>query len=133
MPKAAPDTTDESPSNSLEAASDSADQEFTDDDVGTTVTSCSTYIGFLVLDEDDQPVSDEKYRLVLPDGSVREGTLGSDGRIYVESIPPGSCRLSFSRMLAHGVPEDEVKRSWEWDAAQGQIPPAEASGNGGGS
>lgn len=115
-------TPDESSADSLKAAADTADQEFSDDEVGATAISCSTYIEILVLDEDDQPVSGEKYRLVLSNGSVDEGTLGDDGRIFVDSIPRGNCQLTLSRMLNHGVPTAEVKRSWNWDATQGAVP-----------
>jgi hypothetical protein len=113
---------DDSSADSLEAADDSADREFSYDEVGATAISCLTYIEILVLDEDDQPISGEKYKLQLSNGSVQEGTLGEDGRLYIDSIPRGTCRLTLARMLEHGVPAAEVKRSWDWDATQGEMP-----------
>jgi hypothetical protein len=38
--------------------------------------------------------------------------------------------LAAAKMLDYGVPEKEVKRSWEWDRGQGQIPPTAESGVG---
>ena len=108
--------------DALEAAAKSADQELGGGDVDSIMASCTTFIEIVVVDENDEPVADENYRLVLTDGSVREGVLGSDGRIFVDSILPGKCRLSFVQMLGHGVPEQEVERQWGWDNSPGQVP-----------
>jgi hypothetical protein len=54
-----------------------------------------TWIKIELVDEDRAAVAYEKYRLELPDGSVREGNLDANGRAGVEDIDPGTCRISF--------------------------------------
>lgn len=78
-----------------------------------------TDIEILLIDEDSNPVTNVSYKLVLSDGSVQSGELGSDGRIFVGSIPPGSCDIQFLEMLAFGVPQAEINRSWDWTSSQG--------------
>ena len=48
-----------------------------------------------MLDENGDPVPGERYILKLTDGSVREGTLGEDGRVRVTGIDPGNCVVTF--------------------------------------
>ena len=47
------------------------------------------------MGEDGEPITDVRYQLKLPDGSVQEGTLEADGLIRVEGIDAGQCELSF--------------------------------------
>jgi type VI secretion system secreted protein VgrG len=54
-----------------------------------------TWIEIVLKDADDQPVAGERYRVITPDGKVREGHLGSDGRARVEGIVPGECQVTF--------------------------------------
>jgi len=53
------------------------------------------WIEFIFKDPQGNPISGKKYRLILPDGSKEEGTLGSDGRIRKDGIDPGSCSVLF--------------------------------------
>ncbi len=55
----------------------------------------TTWVEIDVVDREDRPVSGRRYRLKLTDGSVREGTLGDDGRIRVSGIDPGDCEITF--------------------------------------
>lgn len=48
-----------------------------------------------VIDEDDNPVPDARFVLELPDGSMKRGTLGADGRARLSEIEPGTCKVSF--------------------------------------
>jgi len=54
-----------------------------------------TWIEIRLIDQNDQPVGDVRYRLKITDGSIRTGTLGSDGVLRVPGIDPGTCELSF--------------------------------------
>jgi hypothetical protein len=47
------------------------------------------WIEISLTDYTGAPVPDEKYELLMPDGSKREGTLDSDGRAREEKVPPG--------------------------------------------
>ncbi len=48
------------------------------------------WVGIELTDEEGKPLSDWRYKVSLPDGSEREGTLDSDGRAREHDIPPGS-------------------------------------------
>jgi hypothetical protein len=113
--------------DSLDAATTSADREFSANDAGSAVVSCRTFIEILVINEEGEPVTDQKYRLVLTDGSVQKGALGSDGRIFVDSIPRGDCTITFEPMIGYGVPEREAKRTWESEVAEGDFPAVDHS------
>jgi hypothetical protein len=56
-----------------------------------------TWITIRMLDEDDpaRPVPNVRYRIRLPDDTVREGTLNADGIAHFTGIDPGSCLLNF--------------------------------------
>ena len=43
---------------------------------------------------DDNPLANKKFKLFLPNGEVREGTLDSNGYAKVEKIPPGKLKIS---------------------------------------
>ena len=45
------------------------------------------------LYHDDEPVQGAKYTATLSDGSVREGTLDSFGRLRLDDIPPGPVKV----------------------------------------
>lgn len=79
----------------------------------------TTWIEIQVVDQDDHAVSKAKYKLVLTDGSTREGTLGSDGKILVYPIPPGTCDFMLLEMINCGVLDLQVDRSWDWQSSQG--------------
>ncbi len=79
----------------------------------------TTWIEIKVVDQDNHAVSKAKYKLVLTDGSKREGTLGSDGKILVYPIPPGTCDFMLLEMINCGVTDLQVDRSWDWQSSQG--------------
>lgn len=55
-----------------------------------------SWIEIELVDEDDQPVTGERYRITLPDGTtVAQGTTGSDGVARVSGIDPGTCKITF--------------------------------------
>ncbi len=56
-----------------------------------------TFIAIKLVDEDDPsvPVPFKRYRVVLPDGSTREGMLDQHGYALIDQIDPGECQVSF--------------------------------------
>lgn len=49
-----------------------------------------------LVGEDDGPIPGVKYELALPDGSIRTGSLDSDGRAELGSLTdPGDCKVCF--------------------------------------
>jgi hypothetical protein len=56
----------------------------------------TSWIAIRLVDEENQPVPGEKYRITLPDGeTVAQGTLDQNGAARLEGIPPGSCKITF--------------------------------------
>lgn len=52
------------------------------------------WIEVRIVDQDGRPAVGVRYRLVLSDGTTREGRTGEHGIIYVDEMPAGKCRLS---------------------------------------
>lgn len=46
----------------------------------------------------DQPIPNEKYELMLPDGTKREGKLDELGKAIEKDVPPGKCLISFPEL-----------------------------------
>jgi hypothetical protein len=54
---------------------------------------------FELVGEDGKGVALEKYRVTLPDGSVREGVTDGQGRIRIDGLESqGSCKISFPEL-----------------------------------
>lgn len=51
-----------------------------------------------LIDEEDQPVPGEKYKIELPDGSVAEGTLDEKGLARIDGIDSGTCKITFPEL-----------------------------------
>jgi len=52
-----------------------------------------------MVDDDDQPVANEAYRVELPDGMVIEGQLDAQGRALLTGIEDaGNCTVTFPRL-----------------------------------
>lgn len=52
-----------------------------------------TWIEIELTDMDGNPVPGERYRIKLPDGTVREGALDTNGRAYFGELDPGSAEI----------------------------------------
>lgn len=58
-----------------------------------------SWIEIELVDEEDQPVVGEAYKITLPDGeTVAEGTLDDRGFARVDGIEPGTCKITFPRL-----------------------------------
>lgn len=56
-----------------------------------------SWIEIELVDEDGKPVAGERYRVRLPDGTVKENFLDGRGFARIESPVPGNCQISFPR------------------------------------
>ena len=56
-----------------------------------------TWIAIELVDQDGEPVGGARYRVEVPNGAAREGTLDSKGYARIEGIEPGTCEVSFPR------------------------------------
>lgn len=54
-----------------------------------------TWIEIVLIGEDDEPISGERYVLVPPDGAPRTGLLDDAGRARIEGLTPGTCEVGF--------------------------------------
>lgn len=71
------------------------------------------WIEIELVGEDGKPIPDEEYKVVLPDGSVKEGQLDQNGWARVESKPAGEGEVSFPKL-------DEA--AWKFIEAVGSKP-----------
>lgn len=68
-------------------------------EVGSAVQKCPlVWIKIELVDEEDQPVPKEKYRIELPNGKPREGILDSKGFARIDGIDPGTCKITFPNL-----------------------------------
>ena len=61
-------------------------------------TEEKSWIEIEMVDEEDNPVASEKYKITLPDGKVAQGTLDNKGFARVEGIEPGTCQITFPKL-----------------------------------
>jgi type VI secretion system secreted protein VgrG len=55
-----------------------------------------SWIEIELVDEEDNPIPGEKYRITLPDGkTLAEGRLDDKGFARVDGIDPGTCKITF--------------------------------------
>lgn len=57
-----------------------------------------SWIEIEMVDEEDEPVPGEKYRITLPDETVAEGTLDGEGFARHDGIPKGNCKVTFPEL-----------------------------------
>jgi type VI secretion system secreted protein VgrG len=69
-----------------------------------------SWIEIELVDEEDNPVPGEKYRITLPNGKVAQGTLDHEGFARVEGIDPGTCQITFPEL---------DKEAWEFIESTG--------------
>ncbi len=52
-------------------------------------------ISLVTDDADQKPVPFKRYKITLPDSTVREGMLDQNGQAVVKDIDPGTCKVTF--------------------------------------
>jgi hypothetical protein len=80
----------------------------------------ATWIEVRLVDRQQKPVAGERYRIRLPDSSLREGTLDNDGRVRFDNIVGGQAEITFPNL---------DKRDWK--PAEGAAPGGSGSGGSG--
>ena len=69
-------------------------------DAGPAASDSTGWIELVLRDSEGRPRGDERYRLKLPDGQVKEGKLDASGVARVTEIPEGTCKVSFPELEA---------------------------------
>jgi hypothetical protein len=54
-----------------------------------------TWIEIELIDKYGKPVPNERFKLTLPDGTVKWGRLDNIGKARVERLQPGTCQVTF--------------------------------------
>jgi hypothetical protein len=62
---------------------------------GEAATKKTDWIEIKLVDQEGKPVPGEKYRVELPDGSIRQGVLNSEGVAWEGNLDPGTCKITF--------------------------------------
>jgi hypothetical protein len=60
----------------------------------------STWIEIELVDQDKEPVANERYIIETSDGRKIEGTTNASGRAREEGVKPGDCKVSFPDLEA---------------------------------
>ncbi|HWC96385.1 MAG TPA: hypothetical protein VG456_06545 [Candidatus Sulfopaludibacter sp.] len=78
---------------------------FPDSEVGGTVQPCpftkpvpTHWIEIELIDEDNAPVPLIRYRVKLPNSEIVHGYLDKHGRARIETIPGGTCEVTFPEL-----------------------------------
>lgn len=53
------------------------------------------WVEIVYRDDDEEPVANQKYKVMLPDGSERTGTLDDNGLAVEKGVPPGKIKITF--------------------------------------
>jgi hypothetical protein len=85
------------PPTVLGAVGDAAEIEPTAREPEAEAREEKTWIRIVLVDNGNprRPVPFKRYRIELPDGSVREGMLDENGAATLTGIDPGDCEVSF--------------------------------------
>ncbi|MHB1024433.1 MAG: type VI secretion system Vgr family protein [Desulfobacteria bacterium] len=57
-----------------------------------------SWIEIKLVDENNDPVPGERYRVEMPDGKIAEGSLDHNGYARVNRIKPGTCKVTFPKL-----------------------------------
>jgi hypothetical protein len=66
--------------------------------VTTPVAATADWIEVTLQDESGQSLAGNAFRIELADGSFRDGKLDDGGRVRLEGIPNGSCKVFFPEL-----------------------------------
>jgi hypothetical protein len=71
-------------------------------------------------DENGNPIADDEYKAILPDGQEKKGKTDSEGLIIIKEVPPGKVKVEFPS--DEDEDEEEEKEEEEKDAEEQNIP-----------
>jgi hypothetical protein len=62
----------------------------------------TAWLAVRVQRDDGARLAGVRYRVVLPDGLGREGTLDAEGQLRIDDLYSGECVVTFTELQAHG-------------------------------
>lgn len=57
-----------------------------------------SWIELELKDSDGEAVANEQYKVVCPDGTVKQGSTDGSGKARIDNIKPGLCKISFPNL-----------------------------------
>ncbi len=84
----------------------------------------ATWIEVELVNKDQHPMAGEKFRIRLPDSSLKEGALDKDGKVRFDNIVAGQAQITFPEIDAH---------EWAAGAAGGAAGDSDGPADSGGS
>ena len=57
-----------------------------------------SWIEIELVDEENNPVPGERFKVILPDETVCSGTLNEKGFYRIDGIDPGTCKITFPNL-----------------------------------
>lgn len=79
-------------------------------------TEEKTWIEIELVDTEGNPVPNERYWILLTDGTTREGRLDQNGRAYFGGLDPGECDVRFPDLDNEAVASPSEPRSIQFPA-----------------
>lgn len=58
----------------------------------------TSWVEIELVDEEGNPVGEQKYQVILMDGSKKEGVLDKNGYARVEGLAKGTCKITFPKL-----------------------------------
>lgn len=92
----------ESQRDALQSSGEAADANFPSQAPGSAVRSCKqqTWVEIQLVDQNGEPVANQSFELVLPDGSVVQDQTDAKGLAGVEGIDAGECEIRLPDLRA---------------------------------
>ena len=62
------------------------------------------WIEIVLQDDEGEPIPDEQYLLVDPDGAEHKGNLDKNGFVRIDGLSPGTCSVRFPKLYEKWQP-----------------------------
>jgi hypothetical protein len=77
------------------ASKDAVSEEAATADEDSTAAADTTWIEIELIDPNGNPVPGERYKITMPDGSIKYGRLDDNAKARIEKLQPGTCQVTF--------------------------------------
>lgn len=63
--------------------------------LATQVGNRPGWVEFTLVDPDNQPIANERFKIEMPDGAYAFGVTNDQGKVRIEGFDPGTCKVTF--------------------------------------